>query len=207
LRNHHVRVEPVWRHETCVCIASGPSLTQADVDAVRGRARVIVVNTSVRMAPWADVLWATDATWFRWYPEHQTFAGLKYSLDSHPQGRPADVRVLKEGVRLGLSRDPEVICHGGNSGYAAINLAVHLGVSRILLLGYDLQATGGQLHWHPDHPKGFQEFEKWAPRFQTLVAPLREAGVDVWNCSRSTALTAFPRMTVDEAFQTSEVAA
>lgn len=211
MRSQLVRVDPAWRGETCVCIASGPSLTQADVDAVRGRARVIVINTSIRMAPWADVLWAVDAIWFEWYPEHQQFSGLKYSLDSHPKGppifRPADVRLLKEGLRLGLSRDPAVLHHGGNSGYSAINLAVHLGVSRILLLGYDMQFTGGRAHWHPDHPSGKQEVEKWAPRFQTLVAPLRDAGVEVINCSRQTALTCFPRMTIDQALLAREVAA
>ena len=42
---------------TIVCLATGPSLTQADVDAVRGQAdAVIAISDAVDLAPWADVL-------------------------------------------------------------------------------------------------------------------------------------------------------
>ena len=34
--------------------------------------------------------------------------------------------------------------------------------------------------------------------FPTLVAPLRAAGVEVVNCSRSTRLDCFPRGTIEE---------
>ena len=57
-------VPRAWVDETAVCIASGPSLTQADVDYVRGKARVIVVNNGYLLAPWADVLYAADARWW-----------------------------------------------------------------------------------------------------------------------------------------------
>lgn len=60
--------EPLFRGETVFCLACGPSLTQETVEKLRGR-RVIAVNSSVYMAPWADVLFFTDAGWFEAYNE------------------------------------------------------------------------------------------------------------------------------------------
>ena len=50
-------------------IASGPSLTKEDVDAVRGL-NVIVINTSYWLAPWADILYACDGHWWDWHYEN-----------------------------------------------------------------------------------------------------------------------------------------
>ncbi len=55
------RVERLWPDATVVCIASGPSLTQSQVDYCRGKARVAVVNNNWEKAPWADVLYGADA--------------------------------------------------------------------------------------------------------------------------------------------------
>lgn len=96
----------------------------------------------------------------------------------------------------GLSLDPEVIHEGGNSGYQALNLAYHAGAGRIVLLGYDMQRTGGRAHWFGDHPRGLQvssPFEDWRRRFDALAADLARAGVEVINASRETALTCFRR--------------
>jgi hypothetical protein len=71
---------------------------------------------------------------------------------------------------------------------------VHFGVSRVLLLGYDMQ-TGprGQQHWHADHPnKLAPSYDRWRSMFDSLVDPLKKAGVSVVNCTRRTALETFP---------------
>lgn len=90
---------------------------------------------------------------------------------------------------------------GSNSGYQAINLAYLLGASRIILLGYDMQRTGGQAHWFGEHPKGLHQganYTAWAPLFHPLAADLKAEGVDVINCSRETALTCFARAALDD---------
>ena len=53
-------VPKLWPNSTVVCIGTGPSLTQADVDLCCSQARVIAVNDAYRMAPLADVLYAAD---------------------------------------------------------------------------------------------------------------------------------------------------
>lgn len=61
--------ELLFKSETVVCIASGPSLTPAICDRIRkaqqaGKCRAIVVNSSCALAPWADVLFFTDSGWY-----------------------------------------------------------------------------------------------------------------------------------------------
>lgn len=81
-----------------------------------------------------------------------------------------------------------------NSGAGAVALAAHWGASKVILLGYDLQRTGGRAHWHGDHPRGLGNagaIDKWPQHFEELAADL--SGVEVVNCSRESALEIFPR--------------
>lgn len=199
-----VPVPALWPGETCVCIGSGPSLTPADVDACRGRARVIAIKDVVRLAPWADVLYGAGddnggSTWWKTHGPTLDFAGLRYSLD--PQARQWS-SVLKQGPERGLADDRGALALGGHSGYQAINLAIHLGATKIVLLGYDLQATGGRQHYfgahlhRSDHQLPFSLFHF---HFPSIVPALAARGVTVINASRETALDLFPRMPIEEA--------
>lgn len=197
----------VWPGETFVCLASGPSMTAEDAAFVRGKARVIAINRTVDLAPWADVLYCCDAQMWKWMKGAQTFPGLKFGL----QKVSADwgVTVLKNTGREGLELDPSGLRTGENSGYQAINLAVHLGARRIVLVGYDLQrGPKNERRWHGDHPHASADrYETWAPHFATLVEPLAKAGVSIVNCSRRTALTCFERADLTDVVTSPQVAA
>ncbi len=206
-------VPKLWPESTVICIASGPSLTDADVEACRG-SRVIVVNDNYRKAPWADVLYAADKEW--WLEHHgvPSFQGLKYAVaEKHPT-RPAwpnGVQVLRNTGEVGLESDPTGLRTGWNSGYQAINLAVHLGAKRILLLGYDMQrGPDGRTHWFGHHCLDNLRRESlyvdFLKRFPTLVNPLQAIGVDVINCSRATALRCFPQMPIEQGIRTAVAA-
>jgi hypothetical protein len=111
--------------------------------------------------------------------------------------------------RAGLSDRPGVICNGGNSGHGAVGLAHQFGAARILLLGYDLQRTGGRSHWHGDHPGSLgnpPHMGIWIERFGALAADARALGLDIINCSRQTALTCFRRMPLELALMEGECA-
>ena len=201
----YARVERLWPGETAACIASGPSLTREDVELLRGRVRTIAINTSYRMAPWADVLYAADHQWWDWHKGAPDFPGMKFST-SRPVFKKWGVKVLRRGDdqwsgRDGLSLDPSTLALGKDSGYQAINLAVLFGATRILLLGYDMsRAPDGRRHWHPDHPTPtpnlYREFMVFYPG---LAARLEEAGIEVINCTRWTALDVFPKAQLAEA--------
>jgi hypothetical protein len=209
MSQHHsfpyATVPRLWPGGTVVCMASGPSLTAEDAEYVRGKVDgVIAVNTTYQMAPWADALVASDVRWWAWHKGAKGFAGLKYATSRHVKW--PGVQVLRNTGRDGLEREPNGLRHGLNSGYRAINLAVHFGAARILLLGYDMRrqetdAAGRPLpsrqqkeHWHGDHPvPSRSSYKVFRACFETLVDPLREIGVEVINCTPGSALETFPQ--------------
>jgi hypothetical protein len=203
---------------TVVCLASGPSLTVEDVEYVRGRAVVIAINDAIRIAPWADALHSSDQLWWaRHYKAMRTFTGLKtrvcpsrhkLSMKVKPgfcedcqRPKPAEkacwcagIVTLRNAGYTGVSVEPGTVCTTENSGGAAINLAVHLGAQRILLLGYDMGADDrGRNHFYDHGPMTSRSpYQKFRKLIATMVEPLRELGVEVINCSRRTALECFP---------------
>jgi hypothetical protein len=185
----------LWPGSVVVCIGSGPSLTPADVDACRGRARVIAINDGYRLAPWADVLYACDGRFWDHYQGVPEFQGLKFGMTVRPEKWPDVTRVVDLGIE-GFSREAKGLANGGNSGYQAIQLAVHLGAARVILLGYDMQpAPDGREHWFGRHPKplqGVSSYAIWRNYFKGLKKALDALGIPVVNCSRSTALKVFP---------------
>lgn len=147
------------------------------------------------MVPDCDVIYAADRGWWAqnhkqlpYYPErwtHDKCAAINW-----------DLNWVESVAGKGLCTKPGKIHQGRNSGFQAINLAYHFGVSRIVLLGYDMQHTGGATHWHGDHPPGLTNAEninEWLPGFGLLADGLKVAGVEVINCTRETALTCFQR--------------
>lgn len=166
-----------------------------DAEAVRGRGTVIAIGNTGELAPWADIAYSCDPTWWRTYGGR--FAGFKgRRIALAYEVLPAGVEGIPYRNAPGLGTDR--IHTGNNSGYQAINLAFLEGARRIVLLGYDMQHTGGRHHWHPDHPRHLGNFnpgmpELCRPKFTPLAADLARAGVTVINASRETALTCFTR--------------
>lgn len=186
-----------WRGQTVVCLASGPSLTPDDVETVRMSGHVaIAVNCTFRAAPWAAVLYAMDrGFWQHYLPEiERTFSGARVGLGLMPAR-----------YRLAAMKGASGFRPYNNSGAGAISLAQYGGASRVVMLGYDLQHTGGRAHHHADHPRPLgnarqTSVDRWVLRFGELRTRLDAAGVEYVNCSRATALD-WPRMTIEEALR------
>lgn len=183
-------------------MASGPSLCAEDVKLVRqwrkeGGGKVAVVNTTFRMAPWADLLYACDGGWWRTYGSevNEKFTGdLMFTYAQY--GERFGAKRVKSVGRKGLSRNTDTITTGGNSGHQCIHAVRNLGAKRIILLGFDMAHTYGQAHWHGNHPRGLGnagQCGKWIELMRPLAAGLEAEGVEVINCSRHTALDCFKR--------------
>ena len=206
----------LWPGGTVAIFATGPSLTQADVDYCRGKVDgVVLVNDAHRLAPWGDVLYSSDRQWWPHYQGVPSFTGLRFGIGTsvgiaNPFARFPEITVLKNTGYDGLERKPSGLrTGGGNSGYAAVNLAVHLGATRILLLGYNMNWTGGRAHFFGNHPSALSQtqghFPSWREKFRTMLEPLRQLGVEVINCTPQTSISAFPQRALREVL--AEVAA
>ncbi len=168
---------------TFAILATGPSMSQAVADSARSLRR-IAVSDAWRLAPDADALVSTDAAWWRANREAMDFAGRKFSV----------------GHVTGVER-VEGMATSSNSGLLAMHVAVKLGATRILLLGFDMHGT----HFFGPHmaplvnttPDRFEIFKRAFKRW---------AGCPVVNCTPNSALECFPRGTIDQYLQ-AEVAA
>lgn len=169
-----------------------------------GRARVIAINDAVRLAPWADLLYFCDEQWYRWHEtEVREFEGMKATLENFAlRDEVPGLACLAKRGEAGLCAEPDGLHTGSNSGFQAINLAVHLGARKIVLLGYDMKAKAGQAHWFGDHPVPTVKTlwkDLFIPAFRTLADPLKRRGVEVVNATPDSALDVFPFSPLREA--------
>lgn len=192
----------ICENQTIVCIASGPSLTQEDVDFVKGKAFVFVCNDGYRIAPWADLLYAADRAWWEYHlPLLNGFQGEKWTCDK-PIAEKHGLHYIgiKNSLIFGKNNS---IANGSNSGFQLLNLAALQRPKRIVLLGYDMKETEEKSHWFGDHPGKIKRtskspYHKFIRAFNSAAS---EIDPQVINATRDTALTCFPRRPLEEVFK------
>jgi hypothetical protein len=166
--------------------------------------RVIVVNNTWELLPWADVLYACDLRWWERYgAQAKAFTGEKWTLCPNAATRYRLKRVGKRDGE-GLCTEPGHVNTGGNSGYQAVNLAWHFGARRIVLLGFDMHRQNGG-HWHGEHENMLSAPDShiacWVRRFEPLARDLDRAGVEVVNATPGSALRCFRMAGMTEALR------
>lgn len=159
--------------------------------------KIVAVNCSIRLAPFATCLYAGDFKWWQEYEQDwRGFAGMKATISPEAARRYPELRHYKMRCREVLSRDG--LATGNNSGYQAANLAYLHGATEIYLLGVDCKAEPGKNHWHPDHSgRGKHRltnpsqglYRQWRKNWTKIHAALESEGVKLVNCSRDTSLT------------------
>jgi hypothetical protein len=201
-----------WQGETIAIIASGPSAKRAGVELLQGKVKVIAINESWRLVPWADVLYGCDGNWWKLHDGVKFFTGLKLSQDLEACKTYKDVKK----ITIPNPRCDELVFNqmghvgaGGNSGFQCLNLAAQFGGKRILLVGYDMRVDLGE-HWHQRHPMPlsnphpFDNMPRWRKAIDGAAARLKAMGIAVVNCSSVSLLRAYPKMTIEEALRWQE---
>lgn len=177
---------------TFAVLASGPSMSQAVADSVRGRCRVIAVSDSYRLAPWADALVSQDRSWWRVHAEGaMKFEGRKFTGSDFPDVE----KVQFEGG----------ITTGSNSGLLAMWVAIKVfEAKRLLLLGFDM----GGSHFFGPHPEPLKNTQ---PRrfdaFQEQFARFKPRGVEIWNCTPGSHLKAYKKGNLEDCLAQSTASA
>jgi hypothetical protein len=197
---------PNWEGETIALIGSGPTAKKAGVDQLQGRAKVIAINESWQLAPWADMLYACDGNWWKLHAGLQKFKGLKlsYDVDACNMFRLKRVFIPDRTSDEILLEPLGHVGAGGNSGFQALNLAVQFGGRRILLIGYDMRVDLGE-HWHPRHypplsnPHPNDNLPRWRRAIDKASKLFSQLGIEVINCSDVSMLKSYHKMTIEEA--------
>ena len=124
-----------YEGETVVILATGPSLSEEQVNYVKGKARVITVNNSYQLAPWADIHVACNDNWWYYYWKNdevlRNMNADKYTRYQH-QADEFGITFIDSIVKDGLSKDPSVIHINKGSGPIAINIATLSGFKIII---------------------------------------------------------------------------
>lgn len=167
-----------------------------------------MTNATFALVPWADVCYGADHKFWQVYIRDalKVFRGELWTC-SEGATREFGLYWIRCGKLAGLHPDPDTVNSGGNSGFQAISLAHKFGAARIILLGFDMQRTGGKTHHHGNHRGGLRNgagFVSWIRQMGPLAADLKRARVEVWNASRSTALNCFPKKSVEEVLRVIE---
>jgi hypothetical protein len=112
---------------------------------------------------------------------------------------------------LGISKRPGFVSWNRHTGGAAINLAYHLGVERIFLLGFDMNlGKGYSQHWHSAYnsaarkgPKDARRlpFKRHLQSFPAIARDAQELGIEILNVSKTSAIKEFKKITLKEALE------
>lgn len=101
----------------------------------------------------------------------------------------------------GFSFDPEVIHYGSNSGFQAVNLAILMGATRIVLVGFNMGSIDGKRHFFGDHPRGLRNTNTYNNFLRAFnrAAKLLPPHIQILNATPNSALTCFPRIDLHDA--------
>lgn len=204
------KLQPYYKKDCiAVCIASGPSLTQDQID-ILGKYKeeqqqqnkddtitVITVNDNWR---WkyngeyiSDLQYAADDSWWNVWLQKMRDSGFDrpcFIPLKHEFAKKNGLNLIPCEHSPGLGKNKKIHT-GQNSGYQAINIAYYVGARKIILLGYDMKVgPKGKIHWFGSHPKGLRNtpnrYGTWVKNFDRLSKDIHDEGVDIVNCSLET---------------------
>lgn len=189
-----------WPGETCYIIGGGPSLLEQDKNLLDGK-RIIAINSSYIAFPDAAYVIFAD---MRWWIDHRValmnFKGKPIGATNAASGPPKVYRMIRK-TQPGLADDPGTVMVQNTTLTAAINLAVHLGVAKIVLLGIDQKhAADGRTHHHAPHK--WRSMSNCYIRQQRdlpkIAEDLKARNIECVNASPGSALALWPIVNLED---------
>ena len=166
---------------------------------------VIGTNVSYMLGQWISVLYFCDLPFYR-ENKHEilNWHNLKVTdtqnLPPHEYNLHKNIKKVGRDNKYGLHEKQDTICWNRNAGGGAIDLAVHFGCKRILLLGYDMRPDkSGVTHFHsglPNYPQPTRDsvFARFLKAFPHIRDQAVERGIEILNVNPDSALECFPKV-------------
>lgn len=174
--------------KTCICVASGPSLSieQARLINSSQHFKIAVNNTWQRIIR-ANIIYAGDFGWWRFNKDNISINAEFWTCS----------KTAANTFNLNL----HAATGGFNSGMRAAQLAIKMGYEKIILVGFDCCVRKGA-HWHGRHSKTSNPTKvsvaKWQRQFQILESEAKSKDVEIINCSAHTELKVFRRGNLED---------
>jgi hypothetical protein len=184
---------------------------------------VIGINNAYRIGNWIDVLFFGDCSWYlvhrhplsKW-PGIKVTCCHRFSKRTEKEMENIKYVFRDKEHKNGITTTASAIAWNGNSGAAAISLAVHFGVKRIILLGFDMNVDDADVtHWHGSHKnpselpksrvvstkKKLPPFQRHLRGFPAIAEDARKLGVTILNASPQSAITVFRKVSVKDVLE------
>lgn len=195
----------LWPNKRVFIIGGGHSLDNFDWSPLRGE-WIIGCNDAYKLGIWIDICIFGDDAWWDYHEAEdrvKAYTGLLVGCCPKQIKDPQVNWMERENVYpLVLERNGK-LAWNSNTGAAAINLAILLGATEIVLLGYDMKlGPEGQSNWHPNYLDSPNEtvFNKFTKGFERLACAIEEQcpSVTIYNAGPDSHLDYFPKVPLRE---------
>jgi hypothetical protein len=201
----------LFEGESVFVLGNGPSLRETRLEGLRAR-RTVAVNSAALLAPWAQVVFFGDARW--WWLNRGWAAGLpglkvtlsRFWVDAdgvrreEPVTDVPGVYVMRQKGMNGLCMAPDALTWNLSSGGSAIDLAVHLGARRVVLVGFDMRCgEDGRRNAVPNANKCSCKWESMNVEgmWRRMAEAAMDRGVEIVNATPGSALRTFPMVDLE----------
>ena len=194
----------MWPEQAAFILGGGPSLYQQNLELLHNK-NVIGCNDAYGLGSWIDVVYFGDNPWLDEHRERlKSFKGVKVSCTSSDP-LDSDIKwMLRWPVGLcGGKYRKDRVGWNASTGASAINLAMLLGATTIVLVGFDMRFIDGESNWHSNNVSVVREadYNLFIQGFERIKLDLDERfpQIRVINATPGSAMNTFPIMTLEEA--------
>lgn len=199
-----------------IILASGWSVKEQgiDVNHLSNFGYMIGVNDSGIRAP-VDEIISMDRLWMEWrwlqMAQKKTTTFLRQSAWRKNLkalgGHWDDLHLFYNDHESCILSDDQDTLNGFNSGFCALNRALHLSPKEIYIFGFDhCRSPSGEAYWHDPYPwsggKGGAStngtYKRWSEKYLIAAGQFDRAEISVFNVSPVSALNNFPKISYQE---------
>lgn len=227
------RVPNMWEGGECFIIGGGPSIIEQFnipselVERVRkGESamseyspyftsihdkHIIGINMAYKLGNWIDIILFGDHGNFFLPNLKQLFDFPNLIISCNPKTKDFDwVKwMARDRKPYGLSSDRHKLVWNQNTGGAGINLAIHTGVKRILLLGFDMDMDGVNQHFHNEYLrkkkngrktlKGIEkDFQRHLKAFPIIAKQAKQLKIEILNVNPKSRIDCFQKVNLKD---------
>jgi len=197
-------LQEIYKGKDVFILGSGPSVKRFSLHRLKEQIVIGCNNAYLFGTDIVDVLIFGDVDWWNFHKDKPALRGFQNPIITNNE------KLRNEPGITWAPRQAEgfhkyAIGWNGNTGSAAINLALLLGAARIFLIGFDMQLTDGRSNWHrndiddvtPGH------YERYLGCMKQSLSQLYKnwPQVEITNLNPNSAMDLFPKATWEEAFE------
>lgn len=204
-------IEPKYQGQTALIICTGPSLTPEVIEKVKeSKLKKFGVNNIYKIID-IDVFVACNDFYF----DHYWDKGLRdckaemwtNSERCSKQYGVNYIRTPADNEIPGLSKDPSYVHRHHGSGPMCLNVAYHYGITKMLLVGWDMYYPGKVDRFNYNKPRHFFGDDEISGKHfpmtgddgeftglirETCSIKPEDYGIEIINCTPNSAMTCFP---------------